>query len=1029
MSSQAQVKDMKFRRIKSEIGLSQENVLTAVKDHQGFLWFGTVSGLNRYDGYQFRVFCNDPLDSTSISDDWIYCICTSRTGDLWIGTQNGGLNRYDHFTNKFCSYKNIPGDSLSLPDNGVVSVCEDKSGTLWIGTLKGYLCWMEPSGTAIHHFENEPNTVSDLKGNPINSIMEDSKGDLWMNSAKGLVQLNKKDKYSGKYTLHKIRWKYPQHRGSAFYPNKIYEDSQGIIYAGTTGGLYFYDRNVGDVRVFTIGSGKNTIDMYVSSIHEDRTGRLWIGTSDKGIYLIDKKRETYRHIRSNVNDVNTLGSDVIFAMCEDDAGTMWFGTFSGISCYDQRQKPFLNYLYEADNPRGLSNGNVMDIRQDSEGGLWLATHGGGLNYLPYGSQSFTHFRYVPTDPASLSTNMLLCMSGKSRDMLWIGSRDAGLMKFNKRTKKVERFLHNPNDPTSISDNTIFYLYEDQKDNLWIGTASRGVDKLDKATGKLIHYKGIAGDSTSLSGNVIWAILEDSKGYIWIGTQFSGLNCLDPNTGKCVRYVNKPGEPNSIKSNSIYSLHEYPEGVLWIGTVGGALNRLDINSNKFTAYMQKDGLPGDDIVFIVHDRQGRLWLGTSGITEFDPQTKKIKNYSQEDGIECGSISQEAALTGDDGRIYVGGSKGFFIFHPDSIRDNEYIPPIVFTNFKVFENSRDFPNDITQGIVLSYEENYFSFEFAALSYTAPEKNMYRYILEGYDKDWILCGTRRYASYTHVDPGNYVFKVIGSNEDGVWNTTGTSMIVHVVPPFWKTLWFRVSMVIIVLSMITFFIRRRFKFLEQRTSDQQELSRQLIESQENERKRIGIGLHDSLGQNLLVIKNLAVMGLETSIKNQPADEQLEEISNLASQALAEVREISYDLRPHHLDQLGLTGALKSIISRISASTQLTIQDDLDDVNNLLPKQEEINVFRIVQESVNNIIKHSRATRATITVKRNGDQVILTVSDNGIGLNYSKHGFGLTGMAERARILGGTLEVKSISGTGTTIRVIIPLKDKHAKS
>jgi two-component system, sensor histidine kinase ChiS len=1029
LHSFAQMQDIRFKRFTTHDGLIQNIVLAATKDHQGFLWFGTPVGLDRYDGYQFRAFTNDPMDSTSISDNWINCICVSKNGDLWIGTQNGGLNKYNHLSGEFHSYKNIPGDSTSLPENEVTSLCEDATGTLWIGTMNGQLCWIEPSGTAIHRFEKKSNTVSDLKGNAINAILEDIHGDLWIGSGKCLFQLPKGDKYFGKYIRHSVHWNYGQYKDSTYGIAKLYQDSHGTLYVGTTGGLYFYDRASDEVRVFTIGkNSKNTIDKYICCFHEDRTGRLWVGTSDDGLYLLDQKRETYRHIISINADVNSLSSNVIFTMCEDGAGAMWVGTYEGVSSYDLRLKPFLNYLYKANNPQGLSNGNVLDIREDSEGGLWLATHGGGLNYLPRGSKSINHYRHIPTDPTSLSTDMLLCMSGNSKDILWIGSHGGGLMMFDRRIKKTKRYFHDPNDPSSLCDNTIFYLYEDRKENLWIGTGFSGVDKFDRATGKFIHYRNKPGDSTSLSGNVIWSILEDSKGFIWIGTQRSGLNRLDPRTGKCTRYINKPDDPKSIRSNSIMALHEYPDGILWIGTRIG-LNRFEMNTGEFTAYARKDGLAGDEIASIFHDTKERLWLVATNLIMFDPRTDKIKSFDDGDGILYGAPNQEAACIGRDGKIYIGGSDGFVVFHPDSIYDNSYIPPIVLTDFKIFENRQRFPEDTVQGIVLSHEENYFSFEFAALSFTAPEKSMYRYILEGYDKDWISCGTRRYASYTHVDPGDYVFRVQGSNEDGVWNTSGTSIIVHVVPPFWKTLWFRILVILIVVSIITYIIRRRFESLEQRNRDQQELSKQLLESQENERKRIGIGLHDSLGQNLLVIKNLAVMGLEAGKKKKIADEQLGEISALASQALAEVREISYDLRPHHLDQLGLTGALKSIISRISASSQLNIHDDLDDVNNLFPKQEEINVFRIVQESVNNIIKHSRATSATITVKRNGDQVILTVSDNGIGLNHHKHGFGLTGMAERARILGGTLEVKSLPGNGTTIRVMIPLKEAHAKS
>ena len=1025
----AQVPDVKFKRISIHEGLSSAVVLAAVKDHQGFLWFGTFGGLNRYDGYQFRVFINDPQDSTSISDDWINCLRVSRTGDIWIGTQGGGLNRYERSTGRFFSYKHHPNDSTSLTDNNVTSLCEDAAGTLWIGTARGGLCWIESSRKVGHHSGYDSPVLSEINKTPISTVLADVHGDLWVGTVKGLYRLPKGEKFSDGWCRCSAQQDRSQRPGRTDAVKSLYEDARGTLYVGLTEGLFIYDRASDRLMAFTTGkSTKMVVDKEISCLREDRAGRLWVGTAANGLYLLDRERERCQSICANNSEANCLSSNAVFSMCEDDAGTMWFGTYEGISSYDKKQKPFSNYLFQAKNPNGLSSGDILDVREDADGGLWIATHGGGLNYRPYGSRDFTHYRHVPTNPMSLSTDLLLCMSGNREGVLWIGSRGGGLMRFDRRTKKTKRFFHDPNDPASLSENTIFYIYEDRKENLWIGTAHEGVDKLDPATEKFVHYRTRSGDSTSVSGNSIWAIVEDSKGFIWIGTQRAGLNRLDPRTGRSICYMNRPGDPNSIQSNSIYALHEYPEGVLWIGTAGGGLNRFDAKTDKFTAYTKKDGLSGNHVCSILHDTHGRLWLAAGGLTMFDPQTKKIKNFFSGDGIACGSLNQEAASVGRDGRIYFGGSDGFVVFHPDSIYDNTYIPPIVLTDFKVFEDSRILPEDTTAGIILSYEEDYFSFEFAALSFTAPEKNMYRYMLEGYDRDWISCGTRRYAAYTHVDPGDYVFRVHGSNDDGVWNTTGTAVPVHVIPPYWKTWWFRLSAVSIIVFAATFIIRRRFKFLEQRTKDQQELSRQLLESQENERKRIGVGLHDSLGQNLLVIKNLAVMGLEEGKKKKAADEQLGEISDLASQALAEVREISYNLRPHHLDQLGLTGALKSIISRISASSQLTIHDDLDDVDNLFPKQEEINVFRIVQESVNNIVKHSRATGASITVKREMDHMTLTISDNGTGFDPRRRGFGLTGMAERARILGGTLEVKSLPGDGTSIRVTIPVKETHAE-
>ena len=617
-------------------------------------------------------------------------------------------------------------------------------------------------------------------------------------------------------------------------------------------------------------------------------------------------------------------------------------------------------------------------------------------------------------------------------MFWIGTSDQGLIGWNKRQSKYQMFNYSPRSPCSLSDKSVRCLYEDHDRDLWIGTEEGGLNMLNRTRNSIKWFKNDPKNKNCLSSDKITSIMEDHSGILWVGTYNGGLNRYDKHKDSFRVYMNEAGNLQSLSNNNILCIYEDKSGILWIGTNGGGLNRFDRTTDTFSCFTGKDGLPSEVVYGIIEDDDGYFWLSTNnGLSRFDPIRKIFRNYTIHDGLQSNEFNTGAFLKNRNGEMYFGGINGFNSFFPRDVEDNLYSPPVVFTDFKLFDRSINLSALISREntIELQYSDNYFSIEFAALDYANSAANRYAYILEGLDKDWVSSGARRYVSYTNLDPGDYLFRVRGSNSDGIWNMQGASIAIRIVPPYWKTWWFRSLIAFTVLFTIAVVVHWRFRILEQRTKDQQELSKQLLESQENERKRIGIGLHDSLGQNLLVIKNLAVIGLEAGKKEKTADEQLGEISTLASQALTEVREISYDLRPHHLDQLGLTGALKSIISRVSASSQLTIHDDMDDVNNLFPKQEEINVFRIVQESVNNIIKHSRATSATITVKRNGDQVILIVSDNGIGFDHHRHGFGLTGIAERARILGGTLEVKSLPGTGTTISIVIPQKDKHAKT
>jgi len=1029
-SLRAQFHEIQFKRLSINEGLSSPIVLSIVKDTKGFLWFGTSNGLNKYDGYQIRTFENDSRDSTSISDNWINAICVSRNGDLWIGTQNGGLNRFDYTSEKFTSYMNNPNDSTSIPDNRIVSLCEDSDGTLWIGTFSYGLCWKKSDENKIYNFKSNSFIPMGLKKSTISSIIEDKNKNIWVGTSFGLCRITKE---KNQQFMCRIYERDKFHPYSSSFKNAVralYKNEQGILYVIMINGeLYTYNRESDEFYLFKLeGKSKRLSNVVISSIVQDRFGKFWLGTANDGVLIADIKNKIINKYVYEIGNSNSLNSNTVFCISEDDAGGIWLGTYQGVANYDYRRKRFINYLHQKSNPHCLSEGYVLDISEDPKGGIWVATHGGGLNYLPYGASEFMHFRHNPHDPTSISSDMLICMTDIRDNTLWIGSRDGGLIKFNIRTKKAKNYLHKDDDPYSLSDNAIFYLFQDKKGNVWVGTARGGLDKFDPKTEKFIHYKNNPDDSTSLSENSIWAIQEDRKGNIWVGTQKSGLNRLDPKTGKCTRYLHNPNDPKSIRSNSIYALHEDSKGRIWIGTVGGGLNCYNENTNDFTSYTDQDGLCDNHIGTIMSDLKGRLWIVSRCLTMFDPETKSFRNFSREDGILCGEFNQESGCVGRDGKMYFGGVEGYVVFNPDNLQDNNYCPPVVFTGFKVFDESRHLPSDYSSGIYLSYEENYFSFEFAALSYTAPEKNMYRYMLEGYDKDWVNSGTKRYAMYNKVEPGDYVFKVQGSNNDGVWNTKGASIAIHIVPPFWKTSWFRFSMLFAFMFIITYTVWLRINYLKRRTRQQQELSKKLIESQEEERKRIGAGLHDSLGQDLLVIKNLAIMGIEANEKKKSSDEQLQKISTLVSQVLAEVREISYNLRPYHLDQLGLTGALRSIISRVSSSSKIVFKEDLDDLNNLFPPEQEINIFRIVQEAVNNIIKHSKATKADIFIKRDKNYVKFILSDNGIGFDSNHKGFGLTGMAERVRILDGTMEIRSEPNSGTRITISIPLGRKHER-
>ncbi len=917
----AQMPDIKFKQI------TTSEYRAIVQDHQGFLWFGSSEGLYRFDGYEYRRFTNDPMDSTTLSSNWITDILVDHHGYIWIGTKNDGLNRYDPRTEKFCSYLHNPNNPKSLSDNNISVLCEDSTGNLWIGTERSGLCCMDAFGNGFVNFKSDSNISTTLNNNYVNSILEDSYGDLWVGTTTGLCRLCKEKRATGEF----IRYCHDQHNsrsigGPVF---SIYEDRQRNLWLGTVdAGLCRYNRVTNDFTTFHHSGAKGSIsDNNITCMHEDISGKMWIGTQNGGVNIFSPTNNTFYHYKHDVNDVESIYDNYVVCMCEDNAGTMWFGTYGGLATFDNNKKQFMGFQHQANDSSSLSDAVVTDLWPDADGGIWTGTHGGGINYLPFGSKQFKHYRYQLDNPASLSSDFILCISGSRNNILWVGTRDQGLNKFDMHTGKSIRFIHNPNDYSSISENCIIALHEDMSGDVWIGTNHNGLDMLDQKNGKIIHYRYNRYDNTSISSDRVMAILEDHHGYLWVGTLGDGLNRLDRKAGTFTRYYYKKGDPRSLINNDITFLCEDPRGVLWVGTLAG-ISRYDEAENSFTSFTKQNGIVDNDIGAIIPDTKGYLWVTTNnGLSKFDPRTGMFRNFEKADGLLVTDFMQASGCRRKDGWMLFGGQEGIVTFHPDSIHENNFIPPVMITRFKIFEQTMPIPFN-KQGdaeIVLSYEQNFFSFEFAALSFTAPEKNMYRYMLEGIDDKWIFSGTRHYAAYTHLSPGDYIFHVQGSNNDGVWNAKGTSVVVRIIPPFWVTWWFRSIVILIFVSCITTAVLWRIHYLKRRTVEQQKVSQQLIEFQENERKRIGTSLHDSLGQNLLVIKNLAILGSEANKQHKSTDEQLDEISSIASQTLAEVREISYNLRPYHLDQLGLTGALRSIITRIESSSQITFAKDID--------------------------------------------------------------------------------------------------------
>ncbi len=1026
--SNAQPERVQFHHLKTDMGLSQSSVQCIAQDSIGFLWFGTEDGLNRYDGYEFKVYRNDPADSFSISDNYIWRLLKSRNGDLWIGTLKGGLNRYEMSTGRFIAYRNTPEDSTSLSNDNVTGLYEDKSGTLWVGTWGGGLCRLDPGARGFVRYRHDPKNANSLSGNFISSIKEDATGDLWVGTWQGLTRV---DRTRTRFTRYAQSPDTPGNLSS----NLIWDllvDRHDDVWIATRAGLNRYDRDNGKFVRYSHNpqvSGSLSSNI-VASMLEDNGGNFWVGTYEGGVGVLDRSSNMFVHYKQGMNPPDGPIRNDVLAIHEDRSGIIWFGTTGGISSYDPHADKFHLYAATQDDPKGLNN--VRSICQSRKGGILVGLNDGGVKRIDRQGHVLEGWRTGENDPHSLSSNKVLSVLEQRDGTLWVGTQGGGLNRSSRGAPGFERYENNPRNLQTLSDNTVIALLEDREGGVWAGTNGGGLNRFDPAWKRFIRYQYSPGPG-SLSGDWIWSLYEDSKGAIWVGTWTRGLNRLDRTTGRFEAFLNDPANPKSLSNNSILCIREDKDGMLWVGTHGGGLNRFDPATNTFKRYTEKDGLPNNVVLGVLPDNHGNLWLSTNrGLSRFTPATGTFRNFDMYDGLQGNEFDHGAYCRLYDGTMLFGGIGGLNLFHPDSIRDNTFVPPVVLTGFSVFET----PVSLTQPIysadriTLSFKENFFSFNFVALNYSSSNKNQYVYKLEGLDEEWVKAGTRRVAYYTHVPPGTYVFRVEGSNNDGVWNNLGAQISVVVTPPFWGTWWFRALSSMTLVAGLVLFYRRRVQGLEKEKRVQQEFSMRLMESQENERKRIAGELHDSLGQNLLVIRNRALLGLKDTELSKQARDQLNQISSVATQAIDEVRAISYDLRPYQLDRLGLTKAIRSITSGLASSVQFSMH--VDSIDDEVGKDQAIHVYRIVQEGINNILKHADATEASVVVHLEEDNIRIAIVDNGKGTRSEaqddkngRHGFGLIGISERAKVMNGTMTMESTPNKGTKLAVLIPRRRK----
>ena len=822
-----------FSHLGIEQGLSQGSALCLVQDKKGFLWIGTEDGLNRYDGYTITAFRHHPNDSTSLPNNLIYTLYEDRDGVLWAGTR-AGLCQYNAVSERFIRTTNVPNPK------GVFALYEDKRGTFWVGTLGDGLQKVDRKTGNITTFTHNPQNPQSIGNNNVYSICEDAHGNLWVGTEEGLCRFNAENSTFTRY-VHQ-----PHNPRSLSHDivRVVYTDRHGTLWVGTFGGgLCQYNDVTNDFTTYTTDA-KNVESLAgkeVNALFEDHRSEFWIGTHN-GLCRFDREKKIFTTFQHDPKDDQSLKINNIASILEDRSGVLWFGTGgNGLSYVHPEAKKFTVYRHNLYDSLSLPHNAVRAVCEEPFGNkaLWVGTANGLWRYdRTTGAERIfrTQTQRGIHIAKGLPDNDIRSLYCDRRGMLWIGTFSGGLCRYDFNKNTFKQYGQNTNDSINIKTKAIFKIFEDGAETLWICTNSRLLYRYNRSTDSFV--------SRGVGAGAVRAMVEGSDGGLWLGTSDGGLWRFDRTTDSCVQFVYDKNTSAATGSNNVRCIYEdtTSKGILWLGTNGG-LFAVTIKTGTVRHWTEAEGLPNNVVYGILPDDDGNLWLSTNrGLAKFNPTNQTFRAYTLSDGLPSNEFNQGAYCRAHNGELFFGSMEGLVSFLPKNVRDNLFLPPVVLTAFKKF--NRDVPLDTAISaahvIEIHHSDNFISFEFAALNFVSPQKNQYAYKLEGFDRDWIQAGTQRSVNYTNLDPGTYQFRVKASNNDGVWNKTGSTLELRVLPPWWLTWWFRGSVVILVVGGLGagYYMRINVMEMQNRRLKQvvhertQELQTILVELEANNRE-----------------------------------------------------------------------------------------------------------------------------------------------------------------------------------------------------
>jgi len=1004
MENKSVLENTHFEKITDSEGRTSF-VESIAQDKDGFIWVGTTLGLLKYDGYHFIQYIktNDLLNITNLIFSTIYL---DNEGTLWAGGQNRIFVKYDRENDELINLN--PGAKTSTIN--VRTLTEDFDGNILMGTDgEGIKIYSKKENTIKNFFHEDSENLKLFSKQHVESILF-TKNKMFIGTKfEGLFIYNIENK-----TITNT---------AKIWAHSIFRNTKNNIWIGAKEGLYKYNDNNDS---FTQYKNENDVNFKSSirAICEDKNKNLWLGKGGifRGLTKIGNNGNVEEYESKFEDTLGRFSEHQICCVFVDLSNVLWIGTLGGgIRRIDLERKKFLNYSklfrdeFKTYDP-GFScihiNGDIISVGQQSN-----------LDIYRFSKKFNRGLQLIDIELVAVDNSYIVNFFENENSIWFINYRE--IVEYNKNSKSKILYKNPPG---------IYFFCAILKDSMIIIGSHSGTLIFDTCAKKFIDLNVMYTSLSKFSGigNSVMCFCLD-RNTLWFGTLGDGLFKYDFEDNSLTNYQNSSDE-KSISDNQVTAITQDSKGNIWIGTQSAGICKFDIIKSEFIRYSAERLLNGF-VTSLLEDNFGYLWVVFSnGICKFDINTESVINFYENKEIKFYNEYKPTDFVKDkDGIMYYAGPDGLTYFNPNEIKDNPYIPNIVITDFQIFNESikpsseNPFikkPITSSKEITLSYNESVFSFEFAALIYNNPSKNQYAYMMEGFDKEWVYCGTRRNVTYTNLDPGEYTFRVKGSNNDGIWNEEGTSIKITITPPWWQTWWFKSCGAAMIFLTAGYGYKKRVNKLKKEKSAQEEFSKKLLNSQEEERKKIASVLHDSIAHDVLITKNSSEIGLRSAGENIEVKEILSKISEQSSLTLNELRRIQFNLHPYEVEKLGLTKALRSIVDRVSKSTEIKFTFEEDFIDKTFSEENEIHLYRIIQEAINNIIKHSSATQAAIKINRTDENIIITISDNGKGFSKSsalqKNSMGLSGISERVKLLGGNLEIES--DHGTILKINLPL-------